>query len=160
MNWNELFEYCDGELIWKPRLQRNRWGTTSPFAFSGKIAGCLHKANHRRQARYVVSFDGKHHSRSHIVWEMHNGPIPEGMQIDHINRNPCDDRLENLRVVTCRQNQQNRSTFRGGSSCKGEGYEAYANVDGKRTYLGRKGTREEANKLYQDKLIDLGEHHI
>lgn len=36
-------------------------------------------------------------------------PSPE-YQIDHINRNPLDNRLENLRWVTCKENQNNRKS--------------------------------------------------
>lgn len=35
-----------------------------------------------------------------IVWETHRGPIPEGMEIDHINGDKADNRISNLRVVT------------------------------------------------------------
>lgn len=37
-----------------------------------------------------------------------NGIIPDGMQIDHINGITDDNRIENLRCVTQKQNQQNR----------------------------------------------------
>lgn len=33
------------------------------------------------------------------IWEHFKGPIPYGMQIDHINRNRKDNRIENLRCV-------------------------------------------------------------
>jgi hypothetical protein len=38
-----------------------------------------------------------------------HGVWPED-QIDHINRDRADNRIENLREVTNKQNQQNRST--------------------------------------------------
>lgn len=41
------------------------------------------------------------------VWEKANGPIPDGMFIDHINGDPTDNRLENLRLATCSQNNMN-----------------------------------------------------
>jgi hypothetical protein len=43
--------------------------------------------------------------RVHIlVWEAFNGPIPEGMQINHINENKYDNRLENLNLMTPKEN--------------------------------------------------------
>jgi hypothetical protein len=42
--------------------------------------------------------------RSRLVWVSVNGPIPKGMQINHINHNRTDDRIQNLELVTCQQN--------------------------------------------------------
>lgn len=40
-------------------------------------------------------------------WEQVHGPIPKGMHIDHINGDKHDNRIENLRCVTPRQNSYN-----------------------------------------------------
>ena len=37
------------------------------------------------------------------------GPAPEGYEVDHINRNPSDNRRENLRFLTHRANLRNTS---------------------------------------------------
>jgi len=47
--------------------------------------------------------------RSHrFVWEYFNGKIPEGLEIDHINGDKTDNRLENLRLVTPIENNRHR----------------------------------------------------
>lgn len=42
------------------------------------------------------------------VWEEAHGPIPDGMQVDHINGDTYDNRLENLRLVTNIDNAKNK----------------------------------------------------
>lgn len=39
-----------------------------------------------------------------LVWEAFNGPIPEGMQINHLNEEKTDNRLENLSLMTAKEN--------------------------------------------------------
>lgn len=41
------------------------------------------------------------------IWEIHYGPIPKDMKIDHKNGNSLDNRIENLRCVTQRENIRN-----------------------------------------------------
>jgi len=45
-----------------------------------------------------------------LVWETFNGQIPDGMEIDHINRIRNDNRLCNLRCVTHPENMANWNT--------------------------------------------------
>ena len=39
-----------------------------------------------------------------LVWTIFKGEIPEGMEIDHIDDNPRNNKLDNLRLVTREEN--------------------------------------------------------
>ena len=68
-----------------------------------------------------------------------------GEQVDHIDRNTVDDRIENLRLATSSQNQANRSKPKGTYSSEYKGvcwnkqnkkWQAYIKVNGKPIHLG------------------------
>ena len=42
-----------------------------------------------------------------IVWVLHNGEIPEGLYIDHMNGDKQDNRISNLRLVDKQGNSRN-----------------------------------------------------
>ena len=76
-----------------------RWNT-------GEAAGSLGGAYYR--------VTGKAAHR--LVWELHNGPIPDGMEVDHKNRDKIDNRIENLRLATREQNRANVATYSNNTS--------------------------------------------
>jgi hypothetical protein len=51
-----------------------------------------------------------------IVWILANGPIPSGMEIDHINGDKSDNRISNLRICTPIQNGQNKGKYKNNKS--------------------------------------------
>lgn len=55
--------------------------------------------------------------RRHIqVWVAANGPIPEGYYIDHIDGNPLNDDLSNLRLALPKENSRNAKTSKANKS--------------------------------------------
>ena len=52
--------------------------------------------------------DGKKVSKrvSRLVWEAFNGDIPEGMEVNHIDENRKNNRLDNLNLMTPQENSR------------------------------------------------------
>lgn len=68
---------------------------------------------------------------------------PDGVQVDHINRNPLDNRIENLRFCSSVENNRNRASSTGLSKYKGVTFDkrrkkwyAQTKLSGKRVHLG------------------------
>lgn len=60
--------------------------------------------------RFVGHYNlGKKHFLVHrAVWEAFNGPIPEGLDIDHIDGNPHNNALSNLQAISHKKNIKKR----------------------------------------------------
>lgn len=58
------------------------------------------------------TYQGKALAAHRIVWELHNGPIPAGLIVDHKNRDKLNNRIENLRLATRAQNAANSTRNR------------------------------------------------
>lgn len=56
--------------------------------------------------RVTLYVDGKPHRYlvHRLIWFVFNGDIPEGYQINHINEDKSDNRLENLCLMTPKEN--------------------------------------------------------
>lgn len=130
-------EYSNGELI--------RTATTSSNAIKGTRAGSFNKTKGYRS----VWLNGKSYYEHVVIWEAFNGPVPDGMEIDHINRIKDDNRIENLRLLPTQYNRFN-------TDAKGVSYYKDRNKwiariqrDHKYIYLGTYDTEEEATSAYK-----------
>lgn len=62
----------------------------------------------RRKLRKHEKVEGKPASIKlhNEVWEKHFGPVPAGFELDHINYDTCDNRKENLRLLSKKENNE------------------------------------------------------
>ena len=69
---------------------------------------CKRNGKHR-YLRMLLTVNGREYNflTHHVVWAWHNGCFPT-MQIDHVNGNGFDNRIENLREVTQSENMRNQ----------------------------------------------------
>ena len=51
---------------------------------------------------------GKHFLVHRAVWEVFNGEIPEGYNIDHVDGNPLNNNLDNLQAIAHQENTKRR----------------------------------------------------
>lgn len=95
--WVELFTYDESS----PSCLR--WREDRAQMKAGDVAGYLDGKGY-----YRVMVAGRSLKAHGIVFEMLVGEIPYELSIDHIDRDPSNNRVANLRLVTHRQNHRNR----------------------------------------------------
>ena len=105
---NECLSYDanSGFLFWKVR-PINHFKTKRAHAcwnarYSHMVAGAVNKDGY-----LSISIDKKIYRAHRLAWFIHYGSWPS-KQIDHINRNPSDNRIVNLRDVSPSENLFNR----------------------------------------------------
>ena len=91
----QTFEYVNGNLYWKTASKNKQH-------LIGKLAGSIHKTGYRH-----ITWLGKVNKEHRLIFMLHHGYMPK--EIDHINGNRADNRIENLREVTRSQNQFNKA---------------------------------------------------
>jgi HNH endonuclease len=161
----ELLDYDPntGELRWKPRVVK--WFTRTQFqsSWNARWASTV--------ARNTTSYGGFHvvvlkrgYKVHRLIWLMVHGVWPD--TIDHINGDPADNRLDNLRSVTKAINSQNMKRFTNNTSgVTGVSFDtargtwaAYVNHLGVRTTLGRFTALADAVAVRKQAEVQYGFH--
>jgi hypothetical protein len=134
----DRFEYQDGKLFYK------------------KSAGCMKKGSEVgtvTERGYVKTLIGRKPFLVHrIIFMMHKGYLPKCL--DHIDGNPSNNRIENLRVATLSQNNLNRGKHkRNTSGYKGVTWVATVGKYSARIAIGKQrfflGYFDEAKKAHE-----------
>jgi len=142
---NELLDYC-------PETGKFTWVGDRPNQVkAGSQAGYT-----RRDGYLVLVLDCRHYLGHRVAWLMAKGNWPSSM-IDHIDGDPRNNRLSNLRPATRAQNmmnmallESNTSGFKGVSWDKSCGkYQAYITVDRRKKSLG----------FFSDKMLAAAARH-
>ena len=115
------------------------------------------EAGHINKRGYVeIRYNHKTYAAHRIAWYLHTKQDPGALQIDHVNGNPSDNKIANLRLATAGQNAKNirkkagtASKHKGASWHKRSGkWQSQIRVDGQNIYLGCFKTDYEAHLAY------------
>lgn len=127
------------------------WLVNNHRARSGQKAGTINASGH-----ISIKLAGRRYYAHRLAWLITHGTWPSHV-IDHINGDPSDNRLVNLRDVPFCLNAQNirkppsnnqTSSFLGVSRYRSGKWKAKINVGGVQIHLGTFSTAEEASEAY------------
>jgi hypothetical protein len=140
----EFFNYKDGNLYWK--VDRRQ------LKLIGKKAGSKLKNGYEH-----IQVCGKYIYTHRAIFLYHYGYLPK--ILDHINGNPSDNRIENLREVTSAQNSWNRKILIGASGVRGITWDkaerkwlAQLKANNKKIWIGRYKSKDDAEQAYKKTL--------
>ncbi len=143
------YSRTDGNFYWNQ--------TTAPANVRGMLAGRITTFGYRQIASRVMTI------HAHVLaFYLHHGRMPSG-DVDHINRNRLDNRIENLREATRSQNAFNSLAKRTNKlGARGivydpcsDNYRAAVVKEGKRYYCGRHKTLDAAIAARHAKAVEL-----
>jgi hypothetical protein len=129
--------------------------------FAGKTAGCVcHKQDGYSVWRFMLY--GYPYQNSRVIYELINGPIPDGYEVDHKDMNPLNNNISNLRLATrsdngfnMRKKSHSKQKLKGIEERSSGSYGSRICVNGNRIGLGTYGTPEEANESYMIAAINF-----
>lgn len=159
------YDTSTGLFVWLYRPGTTREDKIFNTRFFGKVAG-RSKPDAYGYNTITIRVDGKiEYFRAHrLAWLYVYGEFPpDGVDLDHINYDPWDNRIDNLRIATRSQNNFNSDPcIRNTTGHKGVIWDkerflwrAEIRKDGKNYHLGRFSDFDRACKVWQNKAIEL-----
>jgi hypothetical protein len=148
----DIFDYQDGVLIWKMRTSKHTNDARFNTRCAGKAAGCK-----KTSTGYInIRLNNAIYLAHRLVYVYHHGDCLDGKNIDHIDGNRTNNRIENLRVATTKENTQNRGKQKNNTTGfkgvtyhhKDRKYQAQIHSNGKMLFLGYYDTPELASAAY------------
>ena len=107
---NSIFDYRDGCLFHKIR-DESLFSRTNSFVYFNRHIANTKVKSHVRNDGYIGMVVCKKQMLFHrVVFIMFRGQIPDGIEIDHIDRDKINNKIENLRLSKKCENQRNRKT--------------------------------------------------
>ena len=153
---HSLFNYNKETGILTYKVTRNYNAT------AGREAGYIWSNGNKKYKH--IKIDGANYRYHRVVWLYVNGNFPNG-QIDHINGNTLDNRIENLRDVTSIENSMNRgiqsnntSGYSGINKLPSGNWRVRINVNKNRINVGTFATFEDAYKARKEAEKEYGYH--
>lgn len=149
----ELLSYCPetGHLTWKVS-RRGRLGGKR----AGDRAGNAHSTGYR-----CITIDGREYKEHRVAWLLVHGEWP-ATEIDHVNCDKSDNRLENIRLASGSLNQANKrksrnntSGYKGVVATKDGYFKAFIGHEGRKLFLGKFGSASAAHQRYAQKAEEL-----
>ena len=137
---NRLFEYKDGQLIWKTAPSRR--------TKVGDVAGTTHHTGY-----IMICLNYKDYLAHRLIYKMFTGEEPESL--DHINAIKSDNRIENLRPITHQQNCALRRRKGYTFNKRAQQYFATIAINGRKTHIGSFLTEEAARCAYEVKHAEV-----
>lgn len=103
-----------GEFVWRKRPESHFKNIKIASNINGKMSGA--KAGHARKTGYIfIAIDGHLYQAANLAWLYIHGERPNGV-IDHIDRNPKNNSIVNLRDVSNTENMKNKSKAKNNKS--------------------------------------------
>lgn len=147
-------------LSYDPDTGHITWRKDKGRGKAGERAGNATPRTHRGGYR-ALKFDQRNLKEHRVAWALHHGHWPIG-EIDHINGQRDDNRIENLRDVSREINTINRvvsaknTSGATGVSRKGSRWQAYICYRRRQIHLGYFVSFAEAKAARDAKARDLG----